>query len=329
MNYYKQPIISNSSLGYINPEEDGYPQKLKSFLDGTLPQLRTQSLENGELVHKYKLEPNEFDVLPMNKPSDAICDMIDKVFREIPDATLPLESYKDVAGVIILESDYQTNWKPETRIAKVIEAGSEYFGFLIQSTGKRLIDFSTHEVIKSCVASISRNESVSKLLDDSQLPEGCEAHNEYEIYWEPTDSTGNSHKAKSKLDRIILNHKKKTFTIVDLKTLSKNINRYPQSFKYWHTYRQLAFYIDAAQSVFTEFTPSENHYIAAVMTSMPYTSRVFQVSSQGDWVSDGRTEYKSLLDRVTVHQSSQNWEDDMETIQGQCVWTINYDKNDN
>ena len=81
MEYYKDKRISNSSLSYINPEQGGSPRKFKDYLDGNLEHLETPSLYHGSMIHKFILEPDTFAVADVERPSDTIVKIMEKVYN--------------------------------------------------------------------------------------------------------------------------------------------------------------------------------------------------------------------------------------------------------
>ena len=81
MDYLQSKKISNSSLSYINPEQGGSPRKFKDYLDGNLEHLETPSLYAGSTIHKFILEPDTFAISDVERPSDTIVKIIDKVYE--------------------------------------------------------------------------------------------------------------------------------------------------------------------------------------------------------------------------------------------------------
>lgn len=331
MNYFKIKRVSNSSLSYINPDQDGSANKYKQYIDGVLPRESSASLELGDLVHKYMLEPENFNVLEMNKPSESIVSIVDYVIESVHQDNLD-SSGGDLSkfDAMITEGadmiKYGQNWKDATIVNKVVTMGQEYFKFVLTSKDKQIIDTSTAYRLQECVISLQAHKGAQKLLNDND-DKAVKAFNELSINWEK-EIDGYTHKCKSKIDRLIINTEKKTFTVVDLKTLSKHISKYPKSFSYWHTGRQVAFYEDAAKAWLNEngyinYKPSKNHYIVAVMTTDPYLTRVFSVAHEH--IFAGRTEYYSLLDRVRFHTESNDWVFEMEYQQGKLAWEIPFE----
>lgn len=321
MSYYSSRLISNSSLSYINPDQEGSAQKFRKYLDGELESEDSLSLERGDLIHKYMLEPDKFNALEMDLPSDTIIKIVDEVLIRNYDIKPEFGDNKEFILAAADTIGYGKNWKPETVLNKIVEAGTEYYNFKLANSNKIIVDYSTMNVVRSCVASLMHSDPAMQLLN---APGG---QNEKEIFWDAIASDGSIHKAKSKLDRLIIDHVAKTFTVVDLKTSGKHISRYPESFAFWHTYRQMAYYIDAIQFMLgEEYSPSQEHYIVAVMTKDPYLTRVFRVTMEGGYIDKGRQEYKDLLTRINVHTTSANWVDEMETINGVLTFELKLDE---
>lgn len=319
MSYYQSKAISNSALSYINPEQQGSAQKFYKWKIGELELEESPSLERGDLIHKYKLEPDLYDVMSVKMPTESIKNIIDDVL--IHADGYDLSEMTDAILTAAASREYGQSWKPETLLKKVIEGGQEYFDAIQAATGKQIISHDTMNVLTNATESLDRNKSASELLDtpsnDSVL-----YFNELEIYFEidgvPT---------RSKLDRLIVNTVNKTFTVVDLKSTSKHIAKYAGAFEYYRTYRQLAFYIQAAQAhLGPDYTPSAEHYIVACMTVEPFLTRVFSVRTDSKYIEMGNQEIHELLERIKVHTNSNNWVDEMETIQGQTKFELKHEE---
>ena len=313
MDYYKSRDISNSSLSYINPEQEGSAQKYYKYLNGQLENLESKALELGSLIHQYKLEPDEFNALSIDMPSATIKSIIDNVLA-ISNGE-PVEELREYILEQAKEVGYGGKWKDDTVINKIIESGKEYYEAVTANVGKQLVDHTTLNTLYQCTTALNRNVAARDLLEASSN-EFIEWVNEKEIYFEmPIPGTERTIKCRSKIDRFAVNREKKTFTLVDLKTTSKHISKYAGAFDYYRTYRQLSFYIRAIQSILGPDYKCEACYIVAVMTVEPYLCRVFNIDPADNYITKGNDEIDSLITRIDYHHSVGNWVDDMEDIQ--------------
>lgn len=315
MSYYQSKAISNSVLSYINPEQDGSAHKFYQWKMGELESDESPSLERGDLIHKYKLEPDLYDVMSVKMPTESIKNIIDDVL--IHADGYDLSEMTDAILASAEQRDYGQSWKPETLIKKVVEGGQEYFDAVQAATGKQIISHETKYVLDNATESLDHNKAASELLD---TPSNNDVlyFNELEVFFEI-----NGMATRAKLDRLIVNTVNKTFTVVDLKSTSKHVARYAGAFEYYRTYRQLAFYIKAAQAhLGPDYKPAEEHYIVACMTTSPFLTRVFNVKTTSKYIEQGNQEIESLLSRIKVHTDSSNWIDEMETILGQTKFEL-------
>jgi len=313
MGYYESKDVSNSSLKHINPDEGGSASLFYKWKNNELDSESSKSLDLGTEVHEYKLEPEKFTTLAVAMPSDTIKGIIDVVFAGSEGQ--PLDELKEEILDAANDVEYSMKWKDETRVNKVIEQGAEYYKALQECEGKRIVDHQTMSKLYNCVQSLSRNEYATELLESKSTNE-VQYVNEKEVFFEmKVPGTDRVIKTRSKLDRLRVNTVNKTFRVIDLKTTSKHISKYKSAFEYYHTYRQVAFYKRAAESLLgPEFT-FEGADIVAVMTVEPYLSRVYGIEADDKYIDKGEAEIDDLMTRIDFHTQAQNWVDDMEDVQ--------------
>lgn len=309
--YFKVKAINNTSLGYIDLENGGSLQKFKDFIDGTLPEEEEKEYrKTGSMVHLYTLEPDKFKVADVERPSDVIVTIVDEVFaaakemsQEFGDAPIgTLDSYSGAILDKVVEYNYYANLKEDTRVKKVIEAGTPYFDYLVQrdTTDQILITSKEFATVMSCSVSLKNDKYLQKTLFAEELPEGVEILREYEIYFEV-----GGHKCKAKLDLLVLNHNKKTFMIIDLKTTGKPVTSFNESFVRFDYKRQFGFYEIAVEAQYPGYTPADVHLCAVVETFGYYRARVFQVPRTVTVV--GMTKVYTLLNLISESMETGNW----------------------
>lgn len=335
--YYDVKAVSNSSLKHINPQEGGSARLFKQHWDDKAPTLRTSSLEFGNLLHLAVLEPHllEYQVDKSNTP-DKIRDILkdlyaqtlesDDIAASIVGEEVKVGPIEDYAYSIISMCDkhaYGRTWKTETRMNKILSSGYEYWDML-RNSDKFIITQAQCDLMHTCLESIRSNPSVQKALFGESMDiwkgDEWEAFNELEVHWEePTFSFP----LKGKIDRLQINHTNNTFQVVDLKTTSKALGQFHESFEHYRYYRQVAFYEEAARRWLAQRYPGvnyegRNHMICAVETKNLNQCKAFTVSRET--VERGNAEMYDLLFRLDYHFKNDTWNNDLETLKNQRVY---------
>jgi len=321
-NYYLNPAISNSSLSLIDPESGGAPAKFKDYIDGKFDDEKTPSLEKGDYIHKFILTPAEFSVLTCEMPSETIQFLVKSIFTAAAhkktaeeQKALELTNYKTELLTAANAMGYQKNWKDDTRVNKLVEMGTPYFNALKQAGDRTILDGDLYENVKKCAESVKRNAAANLLLINSP---GQEVFNEIEIFW-TEEWNGLNLSFKAKLDRLVIDHTAKTFSIVDFKTTSKFIVNFPDAVEYYHYYRQIAFYEHAVRQWLegkglTGYQ-ADDHYIVAVETTRGNLCRTYVIGEP--YLRKGRKETAELLNRIVYHFSTGDWinpKEEQETV---------------
>jgi hypothetical protein len=118
LSYYKvgtkeNPILSNSSLSALNPEEGGSIVKFLNFFgsdEEERTEIESQALTNGRLVHKYIEDSSKF-VVEGEKPTDMMVGLLEKVAGYALD-------FQQVG----FNQDVDASLVPEAKSAKTAEA---------------------------------------------------------------------------------------------------------------------------------------------------------------------------------------------------------------
>ena len=326
--YYDVKAVSNSSLRHINPQQGGSPVEFKAHWDGKAPSLRTSSLEFGNLLHLAVLEPHlcVYEIDKTNTP-DKIRDILKEMYSSLQasndlanaiigdDATIgPLEDHVYAVIEACNRLAYGRTWRDETRINKVMSQGSAYWE-LLRNTDKFIITQDQFELMERCMHSVQNtSHEMTELLFSKQKDKEGEYHNELEVHWEWPRY---KFPLKGKIDRLWIDHKKKEFQIIDLKTTSKTLGLFHESFQTYHYARQVAFYEMAAdqwimQTYGERYKPSlmRDHAICAVETKGANRAGLFSLCA--NTLQAGRNEMDELLDRVNHHFTHDSWVQEME-----------------
>lgn len=334
--YYDVKGVSNSSLKHINPAEGGSPQLFKQHWDDEAPPLKTSSLEFGNLLHLAVLEPDflNYSVDDGNTPDkirDILKDMYSqvKMSDDITNAVTgenisigPIENYAYVILSVCDKHSYGKTWKDETRINKILTQGYKYWN-LMRDSDKFIITKQQEDLMHNCLDSLRNNKNASRHLFgqsiESKNDDEIEVYNELEIHWK---NPLYCFPLKAKIDRIQVNHSNRTFQIIDLKTTSKSLGQFHESFEHYRYYRQVAYYEEAAKQylkdVYDKTYVGVDHAICAVETKGFNNCEVFTISI--DSLSRGEVEMQDLLERLNEHFSSDNWNQTLETIKNIPVY---------
>lgn len=122
---------------------------------------------------------------------------------------------------------YQSRWKDETRINKIVEQGSKYFDILKKCGTKTIITESEYAKAVNCVMALRTDKHTSKYCQKKSNDPNILIIDKHVVMF---DHEGLEFKGE--IDRIIVNHKEKTITPIDFKTTSKSVLNFENSF--WH-----------------------------------------------------------------------------------------------
>lgn len=270
---YKQ-YVSNSILKYINPDEGGSPYIYANRINS-----QSSSLELGSAVHKAVLEGDKYVLAEVSKPSGKLVAIVEKAY------TLYLENsartYEKVMLEAMLELDYYGEARTATRADAAIEAGEEYFKFLVATkNNNKYIVLSIEQRVKflKAIDSIKGNKNITELLNPSSDVFNVLTFSEdvltglAHVSWQEDDEWGSQTNTgvpiKCKIDNWTIDFDNKVITLNDLKTSSYPIQDFmgkwvkqpqpitpesevlqevdaflPGSFQKWHYYRQMAMYV--------------------------------------------------------------------------------------
>jgi hypothetical protein len=279
-------------------------------------QTKSAAMELGTLIHKYTLEPDTFIVADAEPVGGKMGEYI-KAYYELEKSGTPEDKISDLAYQM---AGYKPSYsKPETILKsfKKKEENIKFYNFLKESSTKISLSQKDKQIIDGCHMSLQGHVVSNKLLFLS--PEGnSEVFNEKEIFFTMEDVD-----CKSKLDRLIVDHDNKTVTVIDLKTTSNQVygechplgtntgylirDWYVTGFMYscvqYSYYRQLAFYIQAAKSMYPEY--EINAFIIAVDTKGSYDVAVYQLPKE--WLDQGYDDIKCLLSEYKYYKESNNF----------------------
>jgi hypothetical protein len=316
--YYSVKKVSHSSLSYF--EES--PLTYQKFLDQELDQEKKQYYEDGQIIHMYLLEPEEFEKtyelfdysVPSSQQQKDFCEILSK-FKKTNDE--------------ILTDAYNRTYTAKGKSAeKVLSEATElkeknraYISFLRKSVeGKVILGASYKNQLEEIKSSMKSHSIANTLLFDTEeqkMNSNYEAVNETAIYWkEPVYGF----ECKSLLDRFVIDHENKIVRLVDLKTTIslKDLKDKIREYKY---HRQMAFYWYAIHYYFKEKGLDISQYqketkIIFIKKKNPIEIKVVGISET--LLSEGDIELRDIFIKLDWHISQDKWEHDRQYYNETC-----------
>ena len=334
-NYFKEygEYISNSKLSLINPSEGGSIEKYLAGYSGEY----SESFELGSAVHAIVLQPGEFEISGIHKPTGKLGLFADKAYpllSEISD--LHMDLTMDIINQASKEADYYSGKMTEKRVEAAMSACIPYWEkrrefekSLSEDLLKKQVYVSApiFEKYTKCLDSIKANPKIQDTFYPKGLLQNPEVYNEYAIFAEVDVTIGDKTtrlKLKSKLDNFTVDHENQEFTLNDLKTSGKPINYfmgnrvktfteetgeqwvwYDGSFQKFHYARQMGMYLWLLGCMLKhqglDYKPKAN--MVVVNTIPDFRTKIFPVN--GKHIREGLAEFKNLLILVTEWTNSQ------------------------
>lgn len=314
--------ISNSLLSLIDPTDGGSSKKYEQGYENSG---YNESFELGSAVHAVILQPNEFEIPEIYKPTGKLGMFALEVFRQRQSLGMPIWAAIYEASI---KTDYYSGKLKGARLKAAIQGSLAFYKERMKYTPKEGVQtLFLSKPIKtkydSCVASITASKEIQDIFYPKGLFSPADVYNEYAILCEADIvhiDTGivRRVKLKAKLDNFTIDHETQTITLNDLKTTSKPIGYFmgnhstftnsegkvvtqwfPGSFQKYRYYRQLGVYLWLLRCAVKEihnidYTPKVN--LVVVETSNNFEWRVFPV--EGDYLRAGIQEFKRLLTHV-------------------------------
>lgn len=310
--------ISNSRLGYANEEEGGSPEKFLTGFDGNS---YSDSYELGSAVHGMILQPDEYFISDLEKPSGKLGVFIEKLFSIRQQTNLKLTDAFQQAAI---EADYYANKLSEVRIKTAITKGYKYYLNRLKNKDIIYEKFPIYlsnqlkEKAEACISEVKSNKNIMEKLTKTEF---LTTFNEYAIFANvdvTVDGVTNTVKVKGKLDNFTINVMEELITLNDLKTTGKPVkffmgNRVKQinesgkeeyiwyngSFQKYHYYRQMGMYLwllKAALKSYYDLDYKVEANMLVVETFPDFKSAIYKVSNK--YIQQGLKEFKELLIQV-------------------------------
>jgi hypothetical protein len=144
--------------------------------------------------------------------------------KEEDDLIFGLSAYNDFIADACTTFNYQSNWKPETKVAKIIEQGSEYFNLLKTMVGRTPVTETEYANAVNCVMAL-KADTYTKQFVDAKFDKNMEFINRFIVEFEIEGV-----EMKGELDRVAINHETKRIFPIDFKTTSKPVTGFEYEF---------------------------------------------------------------------------------------------------
>lgn len=196
--YYEQDFMNQSLLKTLQHGIVYMKKKEQELSDNNKSYFKIGSAVDSMLTGdwfglEYYVSNFEFNL------SDTEQRITESVYNKIKDNCIVINSditsYYDIIVSVIDEMNYQSNWKLETRVKKIVEKCSEYFRVLVESNGRIILTNSEYDLIVSCVNRLK--EVINNEL--SSLPTNSKVYYQLPLYFNYNDIN-----CKSLLDMVIV-----------------------------------------------------------------------------------------------------------------------------
>lgn len=272
------------------------------------PAPQTESMLIGSLVDTMLLgqmddEGNLFHIINDGKlPSESIQQLVQAVSNRAGDGVEELIDCEDLVAEIVLGSSWQTNWKDETRIAKVLEQGAEYFHELMRAKGKTIVTHEQYLRASSTVGGLLGNPITRRLFDRNLLERQKDASTTYQL---PLEFEWEGIRCKALLDMLTVRKSNGLdgYVICDLKTTSGLTNKFPEAVRKYRYDLQMAFYRLAVTKTFGVDPRDVTCQLVVESTTEPGSPRIYTCSQA--FMQDAETSMVGLLREWKWYQENQ------------------------
>ena len=305
--------ISNSRLALINPDQDGSPELYKEGLGAN--QILSDAFYLGSAIHSIILQKEDYQIVTnVDKPSGkmffAIEDIIEhrrnnkSIYESIKLATENVGYFKDKLDSINKKSG-------KSNVRTIIENSYDYYKHKYinpnthDSKNRELIFLDSYNRYRAfeCIKAIKASDDAMKILNPVGFMETPLTSNEDTFICDILVKLENGQEItlpiKSKIDNWTLDLENDILTLNDLKTTSKTLDTFKESFTKYHYSRQIGMYFWILNEYIKHnYTKSFKKFtnIIVVEKSKPFNCGVFKINA--NHVSSGFKEFKELITRV-------------------------------
>lgn len=272
------------------------------------PPLQSEGMLIGSLVDTMLLgrmddEGNLFHIIDDGKlPSESIQEIVRSVADRAQVDAEELIDCEDIVHEIVLASGWQINWKDETRIAKVLEQGAEYFHELMRAKGKTIVTHEQYLRASGAVGGLLRNATTRRLFDRNLLERQKDTSTTYQL---PLIFEWEGIQCKALLDMLIERkpHGRAEYVICDLKTTGGLTSKFPEAVQRYRYDLQMAFYRLAVTRAFGVDPRDVTCQLVVESTTEPGSPRIYTCSEA--FMQAAETSMVGLLREWKWYQENQ------------------------
>ena len=299
--------VSNSRLSYINPEQEGSPEKY--FKER--PSLFLDSLVLGGALHSVVLQPESYFIVDgVDRPTAKAGFMADELYKpgklptdeEIIAASDKIDYYKGKMNskkIQDLKDKCSTYWRTRALWEEQNPANTKIPIFL---------DEKKRDAVAGMMRTYEGYTEFHKLLKPKGILESPICGNEKTILLDVEATVEDKEpiilRLKSKLDNYTINVEENLIVVNDLKTSSKPINMFKGAFNKYHYYRELGMYMWLLSLCAKQFYNLDKPKMEAnclVLETFPdYNGCVYPLTNKD--LQRGFNEFKTLLKLVAYYK---------------------------
>lgn len=302
--------ISNSRLGFINPDQEGNPQK---FLDGFKEnRIFSDSLTLGSQVHQLTLQPEYFELPPdLDRPTAKVGFIADELYP-IVKKEQRMPTHEEFLNACLIVDYYKGNpsEKKQEEILSLINAYlKKRMAYESQPHDKDCtpyLDSKTLDKASGCINALKNNKKVQSLLHPTGIVEDpiseCEQAILLDVEVHCPELPSFIVKLKSKLDNYTIDIENNTITVNDVKTIGRTLDMCDDQIQKYHYHREMAMYCYLLSECTKKFYNMEKFTIKSnflwVSTIPTYYTKVTPMTSK--LFKQGFNEFKDLLRRAAI-----------------------------
>jgi hypothetical protein len=229
--YRADPAISYSTLSRF--EREGWRELPHLFEKQDSPSLLFGSivdclLTDGEEAFEERFLVAEFPDIP-----DSIIKIVKYLFDMYKEEYRSLQDVPD--GVILTAAsmfNYQSNWRPETRVKVIKEKGDQYYNLMHLSANKVIVSQDDYNDALACVRELRANIITEQYFRESTIRE---IEHAYQLKFKTGKATSwmLDDGVRCMFDILAVDHTNKRIYPIDLKTTGHPEENFESSFAKW------------------------------------------------------------------------------------------------
>jgi len=315
--------ISNSRLKLINPDEGGSPSKFFEGLNNN--KIYSDALIFGSAVHELTLQPNDFVLTNVDRPTAKAGFMADYIYDNYIGACGDNvgEVIDALTDSIFIEAsneiDYYKGKMNAEKIKALIEKCEQYwidralYEDDYEGPTPIYLPSKMREQLNAVLEAFNNNKKFEELLHPKGILEDPISKNETTILMDmeytvdlPDGKKEGILHLKSKLDNFTIDNENNTITVNDVKTTGKYVTEFANgAFNFFHYYRELGMYTwllrHAAAKFWDIHNPTIKSNCLVVETFPGYFTKTYELTKMD--LLRGMQEFGWLLRQVAYYEA--------------------------